>query len=209
MSIPTPSARPNADWQKLSARLTAAGHDVTELNRLPLYVCAVRGLFSLSIGAPGNDINAYDDALYVVIPQASGDPRVVTFNANTDPTRYGWNASAGKYMARLKAGRYKMRYRLHGGRYWAFGQDGSPVTVERIRQDGSVAETETGSFGIDLHPGGLNTTSSEGCQTVPREQWTELRRLLVDTIGREWFPYVLMEEEAPQPKPKKPKASDG
>lgn len=195
--IPLPHARPNPSWKLLSLRLTAAGHDVEKLLKEPLFCVGLRGLFSRTIGAPGNDLNAYDDALYIVRTKKDGlDPTVTSFNFNTDPTRYGWNAGAGKYMARLKPGAYKMRRRLHGGRYWAYGQDGSPMTVERIDSTGKIRATETGDFGIDLHAGGHNTTSSEGCQTLPSEdQWPEADALLRAHNGA-WFPYILLQEPA-------------
>jgi len=194
--VPLPHARPNPSWKLLRLRLEAAGHDIPTLLTKPLFCVGLRGLFSRTIGAPGNDLNAYDDALYIVRPSKLPDtePTVYSFNANTDPTRYGWNDHAGKYMARLKPGAYKMRRRLHGGRYWAYGQDGSPVTVERIDANGRIKVTETGDFGIDLHPGGHTTTSSEGCQTLPPEsQWPEADALL-RSINGAWFPYVLLEE---------------
>lgn len=196
MSVPIPNRRPSPDWPALRDRLLAAGRALDHLLTQPVFVVAIRGLFSRTIGAPGNDINAYDDALYVVIPRpgTGKNPIIHTYNANTDPTRYGWNPGAGKFMARLKPGSYKMRRRLHGGRYMAFGQDGSPVTVERIDADGHIRHTETGSFGIDLHPGGENGTSSEGCQTIPRPQWPHLETTLLTTAGKNWFPYELIEE---------------
>ena len=189
-----PKRLPDPSWPALRARLEAAGHDTDRLLKLPLFVVAVRGLFSLTIGAPGNDINVYDDGLYVVQPAANGDPVVKTWNANTDPTRYGRNAHAGgKFMARLKPGFWWMQERLHGGRYRAFGQCESPVTVERIDEAGNVRQTETGCFGIDLHPGGINSTSSEGCQTVPRETWESLYNLIYKVMKRAPFPYILMD----------------
>ncbi len=195
MSVPMPAKRPDASWPLLRDRLVAAGQDLADLMQQKVFVCAVRGLFSKSIGAPGNDINAYDDGGYIVIPvpgQPEAIPTVHSYNFTTDPSRYGWNPHAENFMARLKPGRYKMRRRLHGGRYLAFGQDGSDVTVERIREDGSIRLTVTGDFGIDLHPGGNNSTSSEGCQTLPPDQWKQLEATLLRTAGKGWFPYILM-----------------
>ena len=191
--IPIPNALPNPDWTRLRARLEAAGHNVPQLLQQPIIVIALRGLFSNSIGAPGNDINAYDDAVYVIKPQRNATPIIHTFNANTDPTRYGWNPNADKYMARLKPGAYQMCHRLHRGKYWAFGQASTNVTVERIDADGKVRQTETGQFGIDLHPGGNNGTSSEGCQTIPPDQWSRLYNLLHTTAGSDYFPYILLD----------------
>lgn len=190
-----PSRRPDPSWPLLRDRLTKAGHDVAAMLANPLAVVAVRGLFSRTIGAPGNDLNVYDDGGYVVIPQGEGkDPKVRTFNINTDSTRYGWNAGAGKYMANLHPGWWWMRRRMHRGKYWAFGQESDEVTVDRIDSSGKVRQTETGCFGIDLHPGGVSSTSSEGCQTVPREDWDELYTLIHNTVGNKRFPYILLTE---------------
>jgi len=189
--VPTPNRLPDASWPLLKSRLAMAGHDVPPLLGGPLFVVFIRGLFSQSIGGSGNDINVYDDGTYIVLP-TSGEPMVVTLNGNTDSTRYGWNANAGKYMANLRPGQYKMRRRMHGRRYWAFGQDGSRVTVERLDADGGIMQLESGDFGIDWHPGGVNSTSSEGCLTNPNDQWKRAQRLVEATVGNDWFPIVLL-----------------
>ena len=56
-----------------------------------------------------------------------------------------------------------------------------------------MAEMAGTGKGIDLHPGGINSTSSEGCQTVPREAWQSLYDLIYKTVRREPFPYILMD----------------
>ena len=191
---PTPATRPNGNRQLWLDRLAAAGHDAAALLAESTHVIiAIRGLFANSIGRPGaNDINAYDDGIALLT--ATGD-KLPTWNANTDPTRYGWNPGAGKFMARLKPGAWWMHHRRHGasrvgGGYMAFGQCERDVTVERIDSDGNVRQTETGTFDIDLHPGGENTTSSEGCQTVPRPQWKSLYDALPKSA---WFRYILID----------------
>lgn len=183
-----PSKKPNADYQLWIDRLKAAGHNPDELfasSPTGTIVVAIRGLFS-GMGVPGqNDPAIFDDAL-AMLTRAG---KCKTWNANTDPTRYGWNAGAGKFMARLKAGAWWMKRRLHRGKYWAFGQCDRPVTVERVDAEGVVRLKETGCFGIDLHKAG-NTTSSEGCQTVPLEQWPDVEATLPHN---DWFRYVLIE----------------
>jgi hypothetical protein len=191
--IPIPHAKPDASWPLWRDRLIAAGHDVENLIQLPLFVCAVRGLFSRTIAPEGNNLQAYDDAIAVIRPVTGGTPVVTTWNANTDPSRYGWNKNAGKYMARLQPGLWWFRERLHGGRYRAFGQSNSPVTVDRVDATGAVRETETGCFGIDLHPGGHNSTSSEGCQTVPPDTWAKLYDIIYKRAKKDAFPYILMD----------------
>lgn len=60
--------------------------------------------------------------------------------------------------------------------YWAFRQNG-PVTL--IRDGATTTETQTNPdlypF-IDIHHGGFNLTSSEGCQTIHPDFWINYRR---------------------------------
>jgi hypothetical protein len=59
--------------------------------------------------------------------------------------------------------------------YWAFRQSG-PVTL--IRDDSSTKETQTNPAlypFIDIHHGGFNLTSSEGCQTIFPSFWQNFR----------------------------------
>jgi hypothetical protein len=155
------------------------------------YVAAFRAYYRDSMGAPGvNDTGIYDDALFIVTPT-----HFSAWNANTDPSRYGWNAGAGKFMARLKPGCYRFRRLKHKmnspNGYMAFGQGSNVVTVERIRKDGTIAMTETGCYGINLHRGGNNGTSSEGCQTVPPAQWPDFDRRLAGVVERDLFDFIL------------------
>jgi hypothetical protein len=120
-----------------------------------------RGYYGDTMGKPGvNDIGLYDDALWLVERD-----RLTAFNANCDPTR------TQRGMARLCVGRWKYRPGIHGlsrpvtERYEALVQAGH-VTVDR---DG--IGKDTGFFGINIHRGGETTTSSLGCQTIPKAQW--------------------------------------
>ena len=77
-----------------------------------------------------------------------------------------------------------------------FGQGDSPVTVERMSADGEIHDEETGCFGINLHRGGVNGTSSEGCLTVTQEQWKVFHyylTLALDKAGMKSFPLILIE----------------
>lgn len=159
-------------------------------------VLAVRGYYQDSMGESGrNDVGIYDDAFFIITPSG-----VTPFNGNTDPSRYGWNAGAGKFMARLKTGVWTYRPIIHHASrpdgYPAFGQGDSPVTVERMSADGEIHNEETGCFGINLHRGGINGTSSEGCLTVPREQWESFHTTLGHALfaaDLRTFPLILIE----------------
>lgn len=197
MSAPIPSSKPKASLQTVIDAAKRQWKESKPLLPFPeMFVLAVRGYYRDSMGKPGaNDVGQYDDAFFVVSPLG-----FTAWNGNTDPSRYGWNPNADKFMARLKVGCWKfVRLKHHASRpdgYMAFGQGSNPVTVQRIRQDGTVAMEETGCFGINLHRGGTNGTSSEGCSTVPREQWPAFDRKLADTLrslGKTSFDLILMD----------------
>lgn len=172
MSNLLPASKPNAPLSAImAAAQTAWRTQHTELALPELFVLAVRGYYRDSMGLAGrNDLAIYDDAFFIVSPYGCS-----RWNGNADPSRIGWNGGAGKYMARLKTGVWTFRrLKHHASRpdgYMAFGQGGSELTVQRMKSDGSVHDEETGCFGINLHRGGLNGTSSEGCITVPPSQW--------------------------------------
>jgi lysozyme len=193
--VPRPPSKPKATIEAVTAEALRAWRRVHESEPLPdLFVLGCRSYYRDSMGKPGqNDLSQYDDSFFIVSPPLDA---MTSWNGNTDPSRYGWNAGAGKYMARLKPGVWKMITRMHRGKYQAYGQGENPVTVERIKSDGSIAETETGRFGIDLHLGGNNGTSSEGCQTVPPEQWEAFRKTLNSALHlhhASFFHYILID----------------
>ena len=149
-------------------------------------ILGVRGYYFNTMGEKGkNDRGIYDDALALVTPTA-----YVTFNANCDPGAFRTG------IANLKAGVWLYKLGIHGlskpkaKRYRALVQ-AAPVTVVRD-QSGE----ETGWFGINIHRGGYNTTSSLGCQTVHPTQWPALIALVAQEMkrhGRTRIPYVLVE----------------
>lgn len=144
----------------------------------PVCVVGIRGYYRDTMGAKGkNDVGLFDDAIIVVSPNVHA-----AFNGNVDPTRLGWNPKVRKPMAQLKPGVYRYKIGMHGLRtknpYKALVQAG-PVTVFRGDKE------ETGWFGINIHAAG-STTSSEGCQTVPRAdgQWNALIALIETEMKR-------------------------
>lgn len=202
MPIPVPTTRPKLSESALLNRIRVYDLDRAEN---PVVVVGIRGYYLNSMGAPAkNDRGIYDDALFIHTPSA-----IAAFNGNTDPSkmRKGKGTRDGERgMASLKPGAWKVhRFDKHNGKYLALCQREGPVTVLR---DGISSDYEhTGAdFGINIHRGGYNTTSSLGCQTVHPDQWptfinlamSEARRYFGVRWNRMVIPYVLL-EEAPSP----------
>ncbi len=80
----------------------------------------------------------------------------------------------------------------------ALCQRAGNVTVTR---DGNPPYKDTGSFGINIHKGGPNSTSSIGCQTIHPSQWDSFIAVAQDQVrryfGQAWkrqiVPYILIE----------------
>jgi len=161
----------------------------------PVVVVGIRGFYRDRMGAPGvNDRGIYDDALLIDTPDS-----FASFNGNTDPSRVqiGHGTGAEKGMAALNAGLwYVHKFDLHKGEYLALCQRLGQVTVTR---DGTPPYPDTGMFGINIHKGGYNTTSSLGCQTVHPDQWAAFIEMAVSQAkrwhGARWdqvvIPYAL------------------
>lgn len=139
-----------------------------------------------------NKRGIYDDAFALVTPD-----QFLVYNANTDPsiTRKGIAVlQPGVYLyAKGLHGIHHLDLNSPGdqailkqlqdtkkdvppiaGRllpYWALRQY-SNVTVHRDGNAADVFETDSPAnrFWIDIHKGGVNTTSSEGCQTIEPDQ---------------------------------------
>jgi lysozyme len=155
----------------------------------------VRGYRRDTMGRPGrNDLGMYDDAAFWLAPD-----HFSAWNANADPSRFGWNPRAGQYMAMLRPGVWRFRRWKHKGQYAAFGQGSNPVSIDRIHKSGTFVKTDTGCFGINLHKGGTQGTSSEGCLTIPVAMWHAFRVAGYDLLDRygvaatATFPLILIE----------------
>jgi len=185
-----PNSRPRMTEAALMPLVRPLG--ITDADRL--FVVGVRGYYRDTMGKPGvNDRGIYDDALFIVAPGL----HFSSWNANTDPSRYrnGKGTGAGKGMASLKTGLWRAhRFGLHKG-YPALIQIGGAVTVVR---DGQPPYEDTGYFGINIHKGGVTTTSSEGCQTIHPTQWLAFMANMDDLAKRlrlrgSVIPYALVD----------------
>lgn len=178
-----PSRRPMQPREKTAKLLLERGvHDAVAL-------LGVRGYYLDSMGKPGvNDIGSYDDALFLTSPSCH-----LAFNANVDPSisRDG--------IATLQPGLWRFSMSIHGksrppALQYPCLEQCQPVTVRRYY--GTVSKLDTGMFAIQVHRGGYNVTSSEGCQTVYPDQYDSFIHTVADQLkrfGQATIPYLLLE----------------
>lgn len=154
---------------------------------VPVAILGVRGYYKQrGKNKTANDINIYDDGLFVW--SVNG---FMSFNANTDPsiTRPG--------IATLKTGVWQYRLGTHNiskakSRQYPALVQAAPVTVSRQGKG-----DDTGWFGLNIHRGGRNTTSSLGCITLPPDgNWDSFYTLIKTEMSRakvSRVPFVLVD----------------
>lgn len=188
----TPKSKPKATREMLENVIRAMGISQT-LD--PVVLVGVEGYYKDTMGRPGvNDRGIYDDAFFWVSPDL-----FASYNGNVDPSTYraGFGSGSSKGMAVLDYGVWRYRTGIHYGKipHQAFRQ-AAPVNIHR---DGGVIGKYRDRLdsSINIHRGGVNSTSSLGCQTVPPDQWdsfrsvgyAELKQYKVDD-----FPYIKISE---------------
>ena len=153
------------------------GHD----GPLPaVYVLAVRGYRFETMGNPErNDVGIWDDAFFLCSKNGYWPE-----NANTDPSRLGWNEAVGKPYMMLQPGVWEFYPGAHRGRRPAFRQaDNAKVAAKLgIPHKGKFRvmrmwghndkrnSIEWGHQQVNIHPGSMNSTSSWGCLTLPYDR---------------------------------------
>lgn len=162
-----PPNRPRISYSRL-LEILEPYHYPLDLDKM--FLVGVRGYYNESLGSiPQNERGIYDDAMLLVSPYV-----FATFNANTDPS------IARPGIASLKPGCYHHVYQfdMHrpvgGFHHEAICQRAGNVTVIR---DGTSPREDIGNFGINIHKGRVNTTSSLGCQTIYPTQWAAFYNL--------------------------------
>jgi hypothetical protein len=184
-----PPARP-----RISAE---AVEDIVQRHKVeqPVVLVGIRGYYAKTFSDPkkgqtaGNDRGIYDDAIMLLSPTA-----FATFNANVDPSifRHG--------IATLEEGVHPYRKGNHGisrgDGYPALrpATEGERLPVRRDGQSGPKV-----GVAINIHRGGLNTTSSEGCQTIHPEQWPAFIAMVygeMDRHGQQVVPYILTRQSS-------------
>jgi lysozyme len=166
-----PAKRPGLAPSDVRKILKAFGIEVDNKVRT-VALLGIRGYYQDSMGAQGkNDRGLYDDAAWIC-----SDSRCHPFNFNTDPS--AWRTGIATLKANHKYTFIPGKHKIESPTgYAAFRQHGA-FTVTRDNQG-----DDTGYFGINLHRGGEESTSSLGCQTVPPRQWREFRDLLFALTG--------------------------
>jgi len=182
-----PASRPHLSRQKTMELIDR--HAPGKTYDREVMLLGIRGYYLDTMGKPGtNDRGIYDDAMCVIWPEG-----FKTFNANTDPSVF----RAG--IASLAPGLYPYRKGNHGmtrpgGGYPAL----RPATVEEqlpVMRDGVVDPWP--GVAINIHRGGFNSTSSEGCQTIYPTQWDEFKLLvyqLMTKYNQETISYLLIQQ---------------
>ncbi|NBW10146.1 MAG: hypothetical protein EBR82_19170 [Caulobacteraceae bacterium] len=197
-----PDSRPKLPENRV--REILAQHGIPTATE-PVAILGVRGYYRDTFGKHGvNDVGTYDDAMFLISPQP-----MIALNANTDPSRLGWNSGVGKPFAVLQPGLWYFRRGPHKAHPRALRQCtdeeahniGIPneghFKVERSYGAGDKRNFfESEYFAINIHPGGENTTSSWGCQTVPPSQFKQfIERVWGESIHarQNKIPYLLVE----------------
>ena len=160
-----PKSTPQAVRKQVLAAAKKAWNQSVSTKVFPdTFIVAFRGYYSETFAPSGNNRSVYDDAIFVVSPHVFAG-----FNANTDPSQYK------KGIASLLPGCHPYRLGNHGisrpgGGYPALrpATRGEALPVSR---DGESGRSSRDGVAINIHKGGLNTTSSEGCQTIHPSQW--------------------------------------
>jgi lysozyme len=181
MSI-IPTRRPKARRYEIISKLPD-----WVIVKYQVILVGIRGYYRDSMGEAGkNDRGIYDDAMFIIAPDFFG-----SWNANTDPSCSDRQKpdvavlSPGVHL--YKKGKHKIASPLG---YAAF----RPATPN---EELPVTRSGKPSFGtaINIHKGGVNGTSSLGCQTIPPAQWESFRStayMLMDRYNQDKIPYVLI-----------------
>lgn len=190
--------------------LTALAPFGISLEQYPVISLGLQG--ALSSDAT-NRIGGFDDALVVLTAD-----HCEAFTGNTDPS----TEIAGR--ANLVLSSTQLRDGTIVGPHWfkpGLHHPGTPKEYAAFVQDGAIIvrrwQTETvlagvtdpvrglclgdglwqGEFAIHQHDAmGVNTTGSEGCQTVIKTEWPAYHTLLLDELTKrrlQRFPYLLVD----------------
>lgn len=187
MSAAVPNTRPKLTRDAVIAKLRGMA-----INTDRPVLLGVRGYYRDTMGIAGaNDIGLFDDAIFLLTPT-----RLLSFNANTEPSR------EHPRVATLKPGVWLYRVGVHGlskpaaQQYPALVQ-AAIVRVTRAPEIAGGPRTEdSGMIGLNIHRGSINSTASEGCQTIVPTQWPDFIGAVIEALRasrHSVIEYVLVE----------------
>lgn len=169
--------RPRRRREDVVRQLLAAG----VVDRVALVGC--RGYYRRSVEE--NQRGVYDDAIFLITPET-----FAAFNANVDPSIFR------THIATLRKGLWKYKLGTHGLNKPAAQRYTALVQAEKVTVDRDGEKSETGWFGINIHRGGVNGTSSLGCQTIVPDQWPAFIAMVKSELtrhGQKVLPYLLVD----------------
>lgn len=180
-----PEGQPQLSESRVLEILKGRNNLLLNVKNLRCCILAIRGYYR-NMGEPNvNDCGLYDDAAFLVV----GERVAARVNWNCDASKLGWNPNLGKPYAQLCTGTWNFIRGWHKNIRGCFRQATDDIAeklripnagefkVSRIFAKGDRRNyVEQGYFAINMHPGGVETTSSWGCQTSPPEQFRELQR---------------------------------
>lgn len=177
------------DQRRLSQVLYNRGMDIC---KTPVILAVIKGFHREQFNYDKNNKenrDKFDDAFVWIIKNRG----FFTFLGNADPS------DIKKDVATLKIGTWQYKIGIHNGTtaQKAFIQ-AEPVTVLRDNGDGTQREDGPWWFGINIHMGSTNTTSSNGCLTILYEEWELFRNLgyaFLKKYNVEKFPVVVLNVE--------------
>ena len=165
----------------------------------------------IGVRSPQTTANAFDDTMYCVYRDSSGQWIELSFPITTDPGKY-WLLNPGRVSgtAILVSGQYRGAWKLglRRGKYEALVQTGGKVEVYRDADKDDILEhdpedIEQGYFGINIHRASSVRTSSDvdrwsaGCQVFANPNdyrlFIELCKISADIYG-DSFSYTLLED---------------
>lgn len=171
-----------------------------------VYNLAVRGYRFRTMGNPErNDVGIFDDAFFLVTPDG-----FYPENANTDPSRLGWNPGVGKPYGMLQPGVWFFYPGAHKGVSPAFRQaDDAQVAKAfgiphegkfKVRRMWGIDDPrnyiEWGHQQVNIHPASMSTTSSWLCLTLPYDRaknWLKIATLALKENRQKLLPVILID----------------
>jgi len=174
-----PKSTPKQSKEKSLSMIKKAG--ITS----SVVLLGIRGYYSETFPPAGNQRGIYDDAIFVVSPEA-----YASYNANVDPSRYR------KGIATLVPGVHLYRKGKHGISKGPGYDALRPATKDEALPVYRDGEGISIGYNINIHRGGYNTTSSLGCQTIYPTQYHSFISLVYDQMDRfsqKTIPYLLIE----------------